>query len=294
MSAEAGLELGISIGTRCTFKCRHCIVGHNKKARKVTGREISLLAATINKYRPRSVVFTGGEPTLYLKEINRIISHVKQADQIEFRLVTNGYFAKTTAASVQKLKTLVSINAVQLSYDEFHAEFLQLDRLHNLRAACKKLNISFSLVVSIRSPLDMLIVNGLGPLPGVNIAFQKVLAMGEAANNDLGYRYDAFDPSVLEKRCPNLGKLVYNCGSGFTVCCAQLAELPDRRDFVHPSVGEHTESRFYRLISKFTFGELLNISKLKTKDLGPADSAPCMLCAKIVPAILTGTTREGL
>jgi hypothetical protein len=201
-------------------------------------------------------------------------------------MITNGHFATTLASARRTLRALSPLSSVQLSYDRFHAEFLPADNVANLNAACEELHIRFSVVASIESPLDMLFWEQRKLLPGVDIHFQKVIPMGRAAKNKLAYRYPDFDPSVLDKKCPDLGKIVYNCGSGFTVCCSFLADRSGIGKYVHPTLQEHLDSPFYELISRRTFGEMLPIAGFNRKKLSASESSPCALCLKLVPRIL--------
>ncbi|HAH31595.1 MAG TPA: hypothetical protein DCL44_04710 [Elusimicrobia bacterium] len=285
MSGAGNLELGITVGTRCNFQCRHCIVDRNLGRKKISSREVSLQIETINKYHPRSLIFTGGEPTLYIKEITKILSAIDDPNKIRTRIVTNGHFAISPASAEKTLRSFSVLHSVQMSYDKFHAKFAPVTHIYNLFEACAKLNLSFSIVCAIESPLDLVFLNSI-KLPGVPITIQKVLSIGNAKKNAIEYRYKRVDGNVFKKTCPNLGKLVYNCGFGFTTCCAFLASASDNRNYVHPTVEIHRRSRFYKLISRFSFGRLLQMSGLPKKNLSPADSDPCVLCSHVIPRIL--------
>ena len=293
MTAGGSLDLGITIGTKCNFGCRHCLVDRELGSCRISGREVSLQIETINKYHPRSVIFTGGEPTLCIKEVKRILSSVEKPEITRFRMVTNGHFAVTPAAAEKTLKSLKGLSSVQMSYDRFHAEFVPVSHIYNLSAACLKLKLAFSIVSSIESPADILFTTALG-LKGVPITLQKILPIGRAKKNKIAYGYKELELEVLKKKCPNLGGLVYNCGSGFTVCCAFLASRCDKRGYVHATPEEHWRSPFYKLLSEFSFGELLRMAGLTVKVLNPADSAPCALCSRVLPILLrTGIGCDG-
>ncbi len=286
MSERPGFELGVSIGTGCNFRCRHCILGNVRAPRRILKPEISLVSSEINKYRPHAVVFTGGEPFLYSREMRAVVSGVTAPGRIEWRVVTNGYFANSLQSATGRLKSLPFIGAVQLSYDEFHGEFLQGENIQNLKEACSKIGVDFSVVSVIRSPLDMLFLNGQGALAGVDVSFQRALPLGKAAAAGLAYNYGVFDTAVLERKCPNNGKVIYNCGEGFTTCCAFLATGRNKKLSVHSTIAEHRASKFYSLISRFCFGELAEMAGVPLEKMTAADSAPCILCMKVVPRIL--------
>jgi len=124
MSDGGSLNLGITVGTKCNFRCRHCLVDENLGSKKISRSEIKLLISEINKHTPRTLVFTGGEPTLYVNEINAILSALDATQEIKVRIITNGYFALNSVATVKVLKSFKLLNGVSMSYDRFHSEFI--------------------------------------------------------------------------------------------------------------------------------------------------------------------------
>lgn len=291
MSLKRKLDLGITVGTVCNIRCRHCLVDDNLGSRRITKSEIARLASEINRCKPGELIFTGGEPALFTGEINSILSAINRPDRIRTSIITNGNFASTPAAAVKTLKSFKALNSVQMSYDKFHAEFVPEACIRNLLAACRKLNISFGLVCAIETPLDLIILNKL-KLDGVPVTTQKILPIGRAKKNALNYSYPVFDVKVLRKKCPNIGRLVYNCGSGFTTCCGFLASKPGNGMYVHRTIEAHLRSRFYKLISRHTFGDLLLSAGLSKDWLSPAHSAACALCEHIVPGILSPVKKK--
>lgn len=286
MSLKRKLDLGITVGTVCNIRCRHCLVDNNLGSRRITESEIGRLVVEINRYKPRELIFTGGEPVLFTGEINRILSSIEKLERIHTTIITNGRFASTQAKAVKTLKSFKALNSVQMSYDKFHAEFVPEACIHNLLAACRERNISFSLVCAIQAPLDLIFLNKL-KLAGVPVTTQKILPIGRAKENALSYSYPAFDAKVLRKKCPNIGRLVYNCGCGYTTCCGFLASRPGNNRYVHRTIAAHLRSRFFELISSNTFGDLLHLAGLSKDGLSPAHSASCALCEHIVPGILS-------
>lgn len=291
MSLKRKLDLGITVGTVCNIRCRHCLVDENLGSRRITKSEIGHLVSAINRYKPRELIFTGGEPVLFTGEINSILSAIDRPDRIHTSIITNGYFASTPAAAVKTLKSFKALNSVQMSYDKFHAEFVPEACINNLLAACRKLNLSFGLVCAIETPLDLIFLNKL-KLARVPVTTQKILPIGHAKKNALNYSYPAFDEKVLRKKCPNIGRLVYNCGCGFTTCCGFLASKPGNSMYVHRTIAAHLCSRFHELISRHTFGELLLLAGLSKDSLSPAHSAPCALCEHIIPGILFSKKKK--
>ena len=269
-------KLGVVVGYKCNFQCAHCCV-RDCGPISLTLVEKNKIGSVIVRHAPRSILFVGGEPTLYLDDINEILSYAKDLSGITIKITTNGHFAVTVAAAVRVLKSFLKVDSVQLSYDSFHAEFLPFRRVKNLYRACKTLGIKFCVINTISSPLDLAGLKKIKSVGEFKILINKVMNVGAALHNGIKYHYPSFDRRVLRKKCSLRGGIGYICGRGFSLCCSNLvyeAGLP----VAHESVGQHKGSRFYRLISSMTFGELLKKARLSSVDLPPEFSTECNLC----------------
>lgn len=272
-------ELGILVGYACNFACAHCVT-HKEKQKRLTKKEMKLIVSQANKYEVRSFLFVGGETTLYIQDINAVLSGIDGLDSAKVKITTNGHFAETKKEAEKTLKSFKKLDAVQLSYDKFHAKFLPFVKVENLYAACKKLGIDFSVILTIESPLDMVYAKDLWAMGDVRIGVQKVLEIGAAAKNGHAYVFPGFDRKVLGRRCPNLRRIKYLPGHGFSVCCSSLAyKYPER--FVHASIGRHLRGKFYRDISSKKFGELAADRGINVKNLPQQFSHECNLCEHI-------------
>lgn len=277
--------LGITVGTGCNIRCRHCLVDCNLGSTKISAVEIGLVVTEINKHQPQTLIFTGGEPTLYIQEINKILSGLELEGGKEIKIITNGLFAGSLESAKGMLSSIRGLRGVTMSYDRFHSEFVPAANVNNLYQACRMAGIRFSLMSAIQSPLDLAFLNSL-EMSKVRISIQKVLPIGRAEKNNLTYKYPEFEASVLNRKCPNLGGMVYNCGSGFTVCCGFHASVSDKKDCVHRTIAEHLRSKFYKLISEHTFGELMNLAGISSEKLTAKHSDPCTLCALVFQRLI--------
>lgn len=272
-------ELGVVVGFDCNFKCAHCCT-LRKKSQGLTSEEKLAIISAINHYTPRTILFVGGETTLYLKTINEILSAAEDLSGSVIKVTTNGHFARTVESAIRVLKSFKKLDRVQLSYDRFHAKFLPFENVKNLCQACNDLGIRFCVIHTISSPLDLVDLKQFREAGKFRILVNKVMRVGEAARNGIEYRYPSFDRGVLERSCPAHGNLAYICGRGFSVCCANLMFETDCA-IAHSSISEHKRSRFYRLISRMTFGQLLEKAGLAADGLPPEFSTECNLCQHI-------------
>ena len=233
------------------------------------------------------MLFIGGEPSLYIDKINRIISGLPDKSKTRVLITTNGHFAHSHEAAADTLNSFKRLNAVQLSYDCYHKQFISLKKIENLFQACKTLKKGFVVLMAIKSPLDLVLLKELKTvgITDKQVCVQGIHSVGSAAENNIEYRYPSFNPGVLKEKCPNEDKVVYLCGEGYTTCCSQLTLGKDNGGYIHPTIREHTSSKFYRMISRLTFGELFEKAGLSLKNAPAECSYPCTICGRIFSAI---------
>lgn len=272
--------LCIIVGTRCGFSCRHCLIEKQTRDRSLTSRETSLLQRVISKHASR-LSFSGGEPTLYIPNINKIVSAHPAPHKLKLGITTNGSFAVSRAAAQRTLGMIPSLQQVRLSYDRFHAEFLPFSYVKNLYTACKRMGLSFRVVLCMQSPLDLTLVKKLEKLGDFRIEVQPVCDVGEARKNKVAFTYPVFDRKILSKYCPNRNQLAYMCGKGFSVCCSNLVFNNVYNGCVHATPEEHMKSSFYKVLTRLSFGELLKKFKISELELSPDHSTGCSLCEYI-------------
>lgn len=274
-------QLGIIVGTKCNFRCAHCALEDGERNRDLSVKEIRILKEAISQYAPRELLFTGGEPTLYIPLINEMISAHPAPHKCRIIVTTNGHFANSVSSARKVLASFIALDNVQVSYDKFHNKFLPLTKVKNLYTACKEMRLKFLALFAIQSPLDLSLMAALSKVGRFNIGVQKVIPHGQARKNRLGFIHTVFDRKVLAKKCPNLGRLAYTRGKGFSVCCSDLLRLKSKIQFAHPTIKEHLASDFYKLMARHSFRKLLQLVKLSDAQLKPEHSDECVLCKHI-------------
>jgi len=270
-------ELGINLGYKCNFRCAHCSVVEDPRT-KLSQKEVDLLVRIQKRYKFKSLLFVGGEPTLYIDIANSLLRKAGNLSETSVRITTNGHFADSRDNAVKTLSEFVKLDKVQLSYDKFHAKFLPFGNIKNLYEACKALGKKFSVAMAIETPMDILLVEKIKEAGRFNIAIQKVLPSGRAKTNHIQHPFPSLDKKVLSKGCPNRGKIMYFCGRGFSACCSSLVFNSREKSMVHPSIKEHLASGFYKTAVLSTFGRFARELGVGAGDLKPEHSAPCNLC----------------
>ncbi|MCX5792493.1 MAG: radical SAM protein [Elusimicrobia bacterium] len=143
-------HLGVLVGFACNIKCKHCCTAHMDPGYKLTAGEIRAITQTINKFRLSELAFVGGEPTLYVKEINLMLAAVERLARTKVILTTNGNFAVTEAAALEVLDSFEKLTKVHMSYDKFHGEFVNTGAVKNLYQACLKRDIDFDVLFAVQ------------------------------------------------------------------------------------------------------------------------------------------------
>lgn len=270
-------RLGIVLGFRCNFSCEHCSV-YGKEEKELSRREISRITEEISRRRIKTLLFIGGEPSLYIPLTNKVLASLPGLSGINVKITTNGHFAVSRAAALATMARYVKLDSVQLSYDKFHAKFLPQDKIKNLYAACRESGRKFGVLLAIQSPLDLSVLAMLRRIGDFPVAVQKVLPAGSAKINKVAFSFPKFDRRVLSRKCENRGKAAYVCGRGFSVCCASLTFGENYKNFAHPTLRQHFSSPFYKLISCNTMGGLLRKFGVSEASLRPEHSNICSLC----------------
>ena len=270
-------ELGVNLGYKCNFRCDHCSVLEDPRI-KLFPAETNLLAKTLRRYHFKSLLFVGGEPTLYINIANNILLKAGDLSKISVKITTNGHFAGSREKAIKTLATFIKLDAVQLSYDKFHAKYLPFGNIKNLFDACKVLGKEFNVIAAIEDPMEVLLADKLKKAGSFDIAVQKVLPVGRARLNGIRHPFPSLDKKVLRKSCPNRYKIMYFCGRGFSSCCSSLVFNSKDYPVIHPSVESHLKSWFYRTAVLSTFGRFARELGVNAADLKPEHSMPCNLC----------------
>jgi hypothetical protein len=125
---ERPLELGIMYAHTCNIACRHCGIlsgprNHARMPLDLAERYIREAAALDE--RPSTLVFTGGEPFVFLKELEHLLGLCNRMG-LSTRVVTNGFWARNEmrARRILHRLRLAGLDAINFSADKFHLEFL--------------------------------------------------------------------------------------------------------------------------------------------------------------------------
>ncbi len=123
---------------------------------ELNNNDISLIKSALSNYKFNELRFTGGEPTLYIRLINKVISLTSKESKIS--IATNGWFAKKNKTK-ETLSKIDKLSSLLLSHDKFHS-YLNEEQIQGLSNYCKNNDIEFNLSVSLQNPKDFSTILG--------------------------------------------------------------------------------------------------------------------------------------
>ena len=141
--------LGIMMHKKCTAECEICSVECSPHcSEELDEDEIKRFISSCKNTTIKKVSFTGGEPFIRYEVLVSLIIHCKNEGFIP-TTVTNGYWATTYEIAYKKLKMLKDCGLARLnvSYDHYHAKYVNKNNIVNIVKACNRLNLPFNIAL---------------------------------------------------------------------------------------------------------------------------------------------------
>lgn len=144
--------VSVFLDYKCNFACDHCSVGSSPE----TEFELpDTYLGQVFRQAPdlpnlKLFVFTGGEVTLHWETLLEAISRAS-ALGYRTRIVTNGWWAYDMENARQTVQELVDagLDELNTSYDDFHTDYVEVDRTVNLVEAALESDIKQTSVAMI-------------------------------------------------------------------------------------------------------------------------------------------------
>jgi len=142
-------DLCVLLTEKCNIRCRHCISDCSPaRADDLDSDTLESFVRQAAQLRfVRSVTFSGGEPFVDVLRLERAISLCRECG-LAVAVTTNGFWASNVTTAKKILKKLVGLIQVCLSTDEFHQEFIPVERIANAVRACRELGVHCAVVVT--------------------------------------------------------------------------------------------------------------------------------------------------
>jgi hypothetical protein len=172
--------LSMQVTYQCNIACRHCgpYCGPYEKD-WMTVDEIKSLIAQASEMGAKTVVFTGGEPTLLKDDLIDILRYAHgEAGIVNSRIVTNGRFATSYERAKEMMQAWqdAGLQEINISCGEYHQEFVNIEYVANAYRAAS--DLAFKTVLMVGEFLS----NGLGKMtPDM---FEKAIGRGRLPTRD--------------------------------------------------------------------------------------------------------------
>ena len=128
LGTEGPVEIGMMYAHTCNIECRHCGIlssPRNRDRMSLEFAERCIREAAELDPKPTTIAFTGGEPFLFLPELERLIEVCNEVG-LPTRVVTNGFWGLNPSSGRKILHRLrlAGLDALNFSADKYHLEFL--------------------------------------------------------------------------------------------------------------------------------------------------------------------------
>jgi len=126
-------SLAFSVTDRCNITCDFCAPGCGPHVHgNLSAATMIMVFGSLQRVAPIPlVVFTGGEPTLFLREVLATLQHILENSDTHSRIVTNASWATSLTAARGILRSLKEAGLGELNYsvDDFHQAYVPLTHI---------------------------------------------------------------------------------------------------------------------------------------------------------------------
>lgn len=160
-------RVGLILTLRCNAECRHCMFECSPEQTEVMPRRLAEKA--IQEARSLGaewVSLTGGEPFLEPDLLQGLIAYAHE-NGLKTEVVTNGFWGESLETAKNELRSLIDagLDVLNLSIDDFHEEYLSIEKVRNAYLGAVELGLKVVLMVST-SPDSRLTSDTIPPLLG--------------------------------------------------------------------------------------------------------------------------------
>ena len=282
--------LGFTIHRKCSASCKMCCFESTPgcKEKLDTDSIKKYILSTKENTELAAISFTGGEPFLEYDILKDLIAFTSSNGKMP-TCITNGYWASEYDITLEKLKELktLGLKRLNVSYDNFHKEYVRIGNIINILNAAKYLGIPTFLGM-VRSKNDNvgILIDELGDsLTNVNIQIYSCFPVGGAKKvlDESDYIRNIKSEHLS---CPYNGYLAVSYDGKIYPCCSQL--VVDTELFV----GNYSDVDYANTLKKIKNNGILYIlrnygldffidvaKKELSIDVPGFVTSPCELCA---------------
>lgn len=182
-------SLVVSITNKCNASCKFCgisAINSNKFGDFMSIDILEKLCKESSKLANfQNIIFTGGEPFLYIDRVESVMYMLKTAKK-NIGIVTNGFIFKNeeTAKKIISRLSRNGLNFLQISTDQYHLEYINLNTIKKAILICKQYGISIILKIGMQyfDNTYAKIIEGLSEnIFDISVQFYPIMPIGRAA-----------------------------------------------------------------------------------------------------------------
>lgn len=292
------LILTISPTHKCTSSCENCCFGCNPQIDFFMDYDtiIMYIDEALEAYPTIQVlVLTGGECFLLGEDLTRIIQYATNKG-LKTRVVTNGYWANTYEAALNRLEPLVNAGLYEINFStgDEHAKFVSPENIVNAALVSNRLGIR-TIFISVESPEDATITSSYfkeHPLIGMLVKEKRIECIDASwisfVEEKEARRFNL--RKTNNRPCRNIFMGIFiNPYSQLLACCGLTVEYNQflkLGDLTQHSIKELYEKQFDDLFKFWLFvdGPMAIYEKLmKIRNITPKQFAhECAYCMEII------------
>lgn len=125
--------IGIYLTYQCNASCSHCAYGSEPSLKNVIDeKDVEVAFETINQLgQLQTVKILGGEPTLYMERLLRVIELARTYGATNIIVITSGWWGKRQARAQTIVTSLkqAGLSLLLISVDSFHTQYIPLEHV---------------------------------------------------------------------------------------------------------------------------------------------------------------------
>lgn len=296
------VALGIEYSLKCTNRCGHCAVeaGPERKE-KLTPEDIIPRVAEFHARGIREIVFAGGEPVLFIDELEEISKEIKIRGWKQ-TIFTNSYWADTLKnARLFSLRfKKMQVDQMVISTSQYHREFTRAENILNAVRGLKEEGIEVGVMLMVKPD------NGgndhiLMELRRLNVSssLYRLYPQGRGgALKEKVFCYHLTWPQVIRSRCGLLHQMFISSAGDVLRCCtitSFLNALGTKEFYHYGNIREDNMTRIFDNVSRYNrvfqvmrhcgVGEIYEHLREKLEKAGFIPdrlySSPCEFCSSL-------------
>lgn len=217
-------NVALSYSLACNARCAHCSVWADPRSKLKLGLNKAIeCIKDAAEFGINVIALTGGEPTVYLKDLYAFMGYGREHFGMKYTMTTNSYWARTPERAREVVQCLVErgLIHIRMSADSYHQQYIPLERVVNAVEAGLACGVTtrVDVVMRRRDAESVKIWNTFKKYP-VELGVQALAPKGRALDN---YDEKDFPTTSLQAirlgSCRQAGEILVHSDGYVSLCC---------------------------------------------------------------------------